>query len=53
MDQRSPYHILGIRVGATEKETRRAYGTLAMKHHPDRNPEDPEAEEKFKKVQWA
>jgi len=53
MDQRSPYHVLGIRVGATEKEIRRAYRTLAMKHHPDRNPEDPEAEEKFKEVQRA
>ena len=53
MDQRSPYHVLGIRVGATEKEIRRAYRTLAMKHHPDRNPEDPEAEEKFKEIQRA
>lgn len=53
MDQRSPYHVLGVRVGATQKEIRRAYRTLAMKHHPDRNPEDPGAEDKFKKVQWA
>lgn len=53
MDQQSPYHILGIRVGAPEKEIRRAYRRLAMKHHPDRNPEDPGAEDKFKKVQWA
>jgi DnaJ-class molecular chaperone len=53
MDKKSPYHILGIRVGATEKEIRRAYLRLAMKHHPDRNPEDPGAEEKFKEVQWA
>jgi curved DNA-binding protein CbpA len=53
MDQRSPYHILQIRVGATQKEIRKAYRTLAMKYHPDRNPEDPEAEERFKQIQRA
>ena len=53
MDQRSPYHILKIRVGATEKEIRKAYRRLAMKYHPDRNPEDSGSEEKFKEVQRA
>ena len=53
MDQPSPYQILKIRIGATEKEIRKAYRSLAMKYHPDRNPEDPKAEEKFKEVQLA
>jgi DnaJ-class molecular chaperone len=53
MDQRSPYQILKIRIGATEKEIRKAYRRLAMKYHPDRNPEDPKAEEKFKEAQRA
>jgi len=49
----SPYQIFGIRVGATQKEILKAYRTLAMKYHPDRHPEDPEAEDKFKEVQRA
>jgi len=53
MDQPSPYQILGIPIGATDKEIRKAYRRLAMKYHPDRNPGDPEAEEKFKEVQRA
>jgi curved DNA-binding protein CbpA len=53
MDQWSPYQILKIRIGATQEEIRNAYRRLAMKYHPDRNPEDPEAEEKFKEVQRA
>jgi molecular chaperone DnaJ len=53
MDQRSLYSILGIRVGAAQKEVRKAYRRLAMKYHPDLNPKDPEAEEKFKEIQQA
>ena len=52
-EQLSPYQILGIPFGAAQKEIRKAYRTLAMKYHPDRNPADPDAEEKFKQVQWA
>lgn len=48
-----PYKILGLTPDATEKEIRKAYRHLAMQYHPDRNPGDPEAEEKFKQVQWA
>ena len=48
-----PYVILDIPRDATEGRIRRAYRRLAMKFHPDRNPDDPEAEERFKQVQWA
>jgi len=50
---RDPYKGLGIAPDATEKEVRKAYRRLAMQYHPDRNPDDPEAEERFKQIQWA
>jgi DnaJ family protein C protein 7 len=37
----------------TEKQIRKAYRRLAMRVHPDKNPNDPEAEKKFKQIQWA
>jgi len=48
-----PHGIIGIRPDANKSHIRRAYWRLAMKFHPDRNPDDPEAEERFKQVQWA
>ncbi len=48
-----PYEILCLPQGATEKQIKRAYRRLAKKLHPDRNPKDPECEERFKKLQWA
>ncbi len=47
------YQILGVARTATETEIQKAYRKLAMQYHPDRNPGDKEAEEKFKQVQEA
>ena len=48
-----PHRVLGLMPEATENELRKAYRRLAMQFHPDRNPDKPEAEEKFKQLQWA
>jgi molecular chaperone DnaJ len=50
---KNPYLILGLSPGATEKQLKKAYRRLAMRFHPDRNPNDPEAEKTFKQIQWA
>ncbi len=47
------YHILGISSEATDAEIKKAFRKLAMEFHPDRNKEDPRAEEKFKEVSEA
>lgn len=53
MSKRDYYEVLGVERTATEIEIKRAYRTLAVKHHPDKNPGDAEAEEKFKEAAEA
>lgn len=47
------YSVLGISRTATQEEIKKAYRNLAFKYHPDRNPGDKDAEEKFKKISEA
>ena len=53
MAKRDLYEILGVNRDAPEDELKKAYRKLAMKYHPDRNPDNKEAEEKFKEVKEA
>jgi len=53
MSKRDYYEILSVDKSADEKELKKAYRRLAMKHHPDRNPDSKEAEDKFKEAKEA
>jgi len=52
-EKRDYYKILGVERTAGEQDIKSAYRKLAMQHHPDRNPGNPEAEEKFKEASEA
>lgn len=53
MANKDYYDILGTSKGASDDEIKKAYRKLAMKYHPDRNPDNKEAEEKFKDINEA
>jgi len=51
--KRDYYEVLGVSKNATESEIKKSYRKLALKYHPDKNPDDSEAEDKFKEAAEA
>ena len=53
MAKRDYYEVLGVDKSASAEEIKKAYRKMAIKYHPDKNPGDKEAEEKFKEAAEA
>ena len=53
MAKRDYYEVLGVQKNATKDEIKKGYRKLAVQYHPDKNPGDKEAEEKFKEATEA
>jgi curved DNA-binding protein len=53
MEYKDYYQVLGLKKGASSEEIKKAYRKLAIKYHPDKNPGNKEAEEKFKEINEA
>ena len=53
MSKRDYYEVLGVTKNASTSEIKKAYRKAAVEHHPDKNPDDPSAEERFKEVSEA
>ena len=52
-EKRDYYEVLGLKKGASEDEIKKAFRKMAMKYHPDKNPGDKSAEERFKEINEA
>ncbi len=53
MAKRDYYGVLGVAKNASQDDIKKAYRKLALKYHPDRNPDNKESEEKFKEAAEA
>mgnify|MGYP001642430338 FL=1 len=52
-DKRDYYEVLGLQKGASDADIKKAFRKMALKYHPDKNPGDKKAEEKFKEINEA
>ena len=53
MEYKDYYKILGVNKNATDAEIKSAFRKLALQYHPDKNPDNPQAEEMFKEINEA